>query len=291
VIAAAAIVAAALALIAIERRWPYDAQPLWRAGLFLDLVWYGLVQSYVLSLPIAWLVRPLAGPGWVSDWPVWAQIALFVVLHDLYIYWFHRWQHSNRWLWRIHEAHHSARQVDWVSGARSHALEILVNQTIEVAVMVWLGATPDVILAKGAVSVISGMWIHANTRLHLGPLRYLVNGPEQHRWHHAIDYPEPGRNFATKLAIWDHLFGTAYLPPRKPAGYGLGDDRYPRGFVAQQLYAFRRSERASRGLQNSLTAEKTVADRPARAGAAPETRARARRRRGTPRRRASARPA
>ena len=62
-----------------------------------------------------------------------------------------------------------------------------------------------------------------------------------HRWHHARDYLEGGRNFGTKLAIWDWLFGTAYRPAAKPDGYGL-DTRFPRGYVAQHLYAFRRFE-------------------------------------------------
>jgi len=60
-----------------------------------------------------------------------------------------------------------------------------------------------------------------------------------HRWHHAIDYPNKGSNYGTKFAFWDWLFGTAYLPPRKPAGYGL-DTPFPPGYVAQHLYAFRR---------------------------------------------------
>jgi sterol desaturase/sphingolipid hydroxylase (fatty acid hydroxylase superfamily) len=94
-------------------------------------------------------------------------------------------------------------------------------------------------LCKGAISIVSGMWIHANVDLSTGWLRRVVNGPELHRWHHAIDYAPPGNNFGTKLAIWDHLFGTADLPARKPAGYGLADP-FPTGFIAQQAHAFRR---------------------------------------------------
>jgi sterol desaturase/sphingolipid hydroxylase (fatty acid hydroxylase superfamily) len=85
----------------------------------------------------------------VSAWPVWLQVAFFLVVHDLYIYGFHRWQHSSPVLWRLHEAHHSMRQIDWLAGARSHAFEILVNQTVEFAPMVLLGAPPEVPLIKG----------------------------------------------------------------------------------------------------------------------------------------------
>lgn len=245
------IVGGALVIIALERAFPYDRQRLWRRGLAVDLIGYALVQSAVLAVVIRGLVGWIddathaSSHGLVSPWPFWVQVALFVVTHDLYIYWFHRWQHSNRWLWRLHEAHHSAREIDWIAGSRSHALEIVINQTIEVAAMVLLGAKADVMLCKGAISVVSGMWIHANIDLgRPGWWRYLINGPAMHRWHHAIDYVPPGRNFATKLAIWDHVFGTADLPARKPAGYGLTDP-FPAGFLAQQAHAFRREPPAA----------------------------------------------
>jgi sterol desaturase/sphingolipid hydroxylase (fatty acid hydroxylase superfamily) len=247
--APAIIVGGALVIIALEGRWPYDPQRFWRRGLGVDLIGYALVQSAVLSVVIQGLVRGLdavtgastaaSGHGLVSGWPFAAQLALFVVTHDFYIYWFHRAQHNVPWLWRLHEAHHSAREVDWIAGSRSHALEIVINQTIEVAAMVLLGASTDVMLYKGAVSVVWGMWIHANVDVRTGWLQRIVNGPELHRWHHAIDYAPPGRNYGTKFAFWDYLFGTADRRPGKPAGYGLADP-FPDGFLAQQAHAFRR---------------------------------------------------
>ena len=239
-------VAGALAIIVLERLRPYDRQRFWRRGLGVDLIGYALIQSAVLSVVIHGVVRALtAAPGaaqlaslrLVAGWPLAAQLALFIVSHDLYIYWFHRAQHRVPLLWRLHEAHHSAREVDWIAGSRSHALEIVINQTIEVAAMVMLGASTDVMLCKGAMSIVWGMWIHANVDVR--PRSRLINGPAQHRWHHAIDYAPPGKNFGTKLAIWDYLFRPVDRPARKPTGYGLTDP-FPDGFVAQQAHAFRR---------------------------------------------------
>lgn len=239
ILAPLVIVGGALVIIGLERWRPYDrGQRLVRAGLFTDLVLYGLVQSYVLGLVIASGMRQLSPYGLVSSWPFAVQVAFFVVTHDLYIYGFHRAQHANRWLWRLHEAHHSAKDVDWIAGARSHALEILINQSVEFGAMILLGADPDVILCKGAISTVWGMWIHANVDARTGPLQYVLNGPEMHRWHHAIDYPGDGSNYGTKLAIWDWLFGTAYRPAKRPAGYGLAAS-FPSGYFAQLMHAFR----------------------------------------------------
>ena len=239
------IVVSAWTIIGLERLFPYDkGQRLFREGWFTDFFWYTLVQSYVLGLVIGALIRWIDGTtgasrlGLVTGWPWWGQLAFFLVVHDLYIYWFHRAQHRFPVLWRLHEAHHSVRDVDWLAGSRSHALEILINQTVEVLPIVLLGAPPEMALIKGTVDAVWGMFIHSNIDVRLGWLQRVVNGPEMHRWHHSREYKGYGFNYATKLAVWDWLFGTAYLPAEKPPGYGLSE-AFPRGYFAQFVYAFR----------------------------------------------------
>jgi sterol desaturase/sphingolipid hydroxylase (fatty acid hydroxylase superfamily) len=241
------IVGAVVVFASLERVHPYDRhQPFLRDGFWTDLLGYTLLQSYLLALLIGALIRwmdeasGLSRLGLLAGWPVGAQVAFFVVTHDLYIYWFHRWQHRSPVLWRLHEAHHSNESVDWLAGARSHSLEILINQTIEFAPMLLLGAAPEVPLIKATISAVWGLWIHANIGVRSGRLQWVLNGPEAHRWHHAIDGEARDRNFATKLALWDRLFGTAYLPEgRKPRGYGLTDVAFPKGWLRQHRFAFR----------------------------------------------------
>ncbi|HTS88401.1 MAG TPA: sterol desaturase family protein [Gemmatimonadales bacterium] len=250
---AVAIVAAAATFSILERRYPYNpGQGLLRTGFWNDLVLYCFVQSYVLGLVIGRVIAAVdAHTGWsrlhlVSGWPILGQLAFFIVTHDLYIYLFHRLQHRSPLLWRLHEAHHSVENVDWLSGVRSHALEILINQTIEFAPIVLLGAAPEVAVLKGTISAIWGMFIHSNLDVRLGWWQYVLNGPEMHRWHHATDPKAHNRNFSTKLAIWDWMFGTAYFPSRdalKAKGYGLiggaFPEEFPAGYFVQQALAFR----------------------------------------------------
>lgn len=249
------IVSGALTLIALERRFPYaPKQKLFRPGLLTDLIGYGLLQSYLLGLLITGIIHYIDGSSGlsrlrlVSDWPVWFQLLFLLVTHDLYIYWFHRWQHHSDTLWRIHEAHHSVDDVDWLSGARSHSLEILVNQTIEFLPIVLLGAAPEVALMKATIDAVWGMYIHSNIDVHSGWLQRVINGPEMHRWHHSRDLPAPGKNFGTKFGFWDYFFGTAHLPTDKPERYGTNDVHYPKfgasAYLKQHLYAFRPWDKA-----------------------------------------------
>jgi sterol desaturase/sphingolipid hydroxylase (fatty acid hydroxylase superfamily) len=81
------------------------------------------------------------------------------------------------------------------------------------------------------------MYIHCNVDVHSGRLQRVINGPEMHRWHHALEIRD-GVNFATKFAFWDWMFGTAHLPAGKPVAYGIAEP-FPSGYLAQQLHAFR----------------------------------------------------
>ena len=247
------IISSALLIVILERLFPYNKdQRFLREGFFNDIALYTIAQSYILGILIfTYIIAFIDNSTGLSrlrlfaDIPVWAQLIFFTITHDIYIYWMHRWQHRNKWLWRIHEAHHSPKKVDWLSGSRSHAIEILINQTVEFLPIVLLGSPPEVIAYKGVISAVWGMYIHSNINVYTGSLQKFINGPEMHRWHHSTGKGR-NRNFATKLAVWDWVFNTAYLPAEKVDEYGL-KTHFPVNFVMQFLYAFRPYKRIKKG--------------------------------------------
>jgi len=238
-------------IIAWERISPYrKGLPFFREGLWIDLVWYTIIQSYFLKILIFdYIIAPLQHHfNWshfqfVRDWPLAVQVLFFVVVHDLYIYLFHRFQHSNKFFWRTHEAHHSGKEVDFLAGARSHVVEIIINQTIEFAPIILLGAAPEVIPIKALIDAMFGMFIHANVNVKMGKLKYFLNSPELHLWHHANYLEVFHANFGTKLSIWDYLFKTVYnpghAPGNKPENWGLGYD-YPKDYFLQHAFSVKR---------------------------------------------------
>lgn len=246
------IIAAALLIILLERIFPYnDGQKFIRKGFFNDLALYTIAQSYILGILIFSVIlkaidnaTSISRLQLLADWPVWLQLILFTVTHDFYIYWMHRWQHRNKYMWRIHEAHHTPENIDWLAGSRSHAFEILINQTVEFMPIVLLGSPPEVIAYKGVISAVWGMYIHSNINVSTGRLQFFINGPEMHRWHHDIGKGR-NRNFSTKLAVWDWLFGTSYFPENTKADkYGL-KIKFPDNFIRQFFFAFRPFKKSS----------------------------------------------
>lgn len=253
-------------------RYPYRDQKLVdRPWFWNDLVCYAVVQSAALGALIAALVLVVDDrTGWsrlhlVSGWPIAVQVIGFLVAHDLFMYGLHRLTHRLDVMWRLHEAGHSVEDVDLVSGLRSHPFEILINQTIEFGTMVFLGAAPEAIAIKGFLSLAWGIWLHHNIAIRTGWLQYIINGAEMHRWHHHPAHMHT--NFSTKFAIWDWLFGTAYLPRDRVCDrYGLDNPEFPGGWLRQSLALFRRVPRSATGLAAGVQSAHAIVDLAARAG-------------------------
>jgi len=67
-----------------------------------------------------------------------------------------------------------------------------------------------------------------------------------HIWHHAYNLPKERRfgvNFGLTLAVWDYLFGTAYIPSDgKDIKLGFpGVEKFPQKFRTQVLHGWKRS--------------------------------------------------
>ena len=79
----------------------------------------------------------------------------------------------------------------------------------------------------------------------LGPfMKKIFNSPEMHIWHHSYELPEERRygiNFGLTLAIWDYIFGTAYIPHEgRDIKLGFpGVEEFPDKFGAQVTQGFK----------------------------------------------------
>ncbi len=237
-------------MVSLERVFPYKKNvQFFREGFWLDLVWYTIIQSFFLKILIFdMIIAPsevalgVAETGYLSHWPIWALVVFFVLTHDFYIYWFHRLQHNSKLFWRTHEAHHSVEDVDWLAGSRSHAVEIIINQTIEFAPIFFLldvKTAAIVVPIKALIDATWGMYIHSNIDVKSGRLQYIINGPEMHQWHHADHEEVFYKNYATKFAFFDWIFGTGYNPDIKPIKWGL-PYKYPKDYFFQHIFSIKR---------------------------------------------------
>ncbi|MDP2363450.1 MAG: sterol desaturase family protein, partial [Ignavibacteria bacterium] len=108
IISTSLIILAAFLFVILERIFPYTKnQKVLREGFFDDFAMYTIAQNYILSILIFGVIinfidnsTGISRLQLLTNVPIWAQLIFFVVTHDLYIYWMHRWMHKNKWLWR-----------------------------------------------------------------------------------------------------------------------------------------------------------------------------------------------
>jgi sterol desaturase/sphingolipid hydroxylase (fatty acid hydroxylase superfamily) len=244
----------AVAFFVAERLWPIRTQSVKRSGFLTDVAYVPIqilmrvVVNGTLALGLASLGQRFLPPrlfGILQGRSVWLQALVLIVVLDFVFYVTHRLKHRWSWWWRLHETHHSSVELDFLSSARFHPIEKLLDRVIYLIPLLVLGVSHGAILVWASVDALSGMLIHANVRRRLGPLIYVFMGPELHRWHHARDAAGRQRNFGNTLSVFDWLCGTALLTEAEPREFGVDDPAYPvSGLGLQFLYAFR-SEAAS----------------------------------------------
>lgn len=180
------------------------------------------------------------GHGPLAALPFWGQVAAYLILADVMLYWTHRLFHGAS-LWRYHAIHHSSEHVDWTSAQRFHPVNIALHSVVVDAVLLLAGIPPEVLVMLAPFNVAMSAFVHANLDWTLGPFKYVISGPVFHRWHHT----DPGRggekNFAATFPVLDLIFGTFYMPEgQRPDAYGVDDEHFPEGFLAQLLYPFKK---------------------------------------------------
>jgi sterol desaturase/sphingolipid hydroxylase (fatty acid hydroxylase superfamily) len=180
------------------------------------------------------------GHGPLAQLPLWAQALLFLVASDFMLYWLHRLFHSGEF-WKYHAVHHSAVELDWISAARFHPVNLLLGTIGVDVILLMAGISPNVMLWVGPFNTFHSAFVHANLNWTLGPFKYVLASPVFHRWHHTMLEEGGNTNFAGSFPIWDILFGTFRMPEdRLPEGYGRDEALMPPEIVGQLAFPFRR---------------------------------------------------
>lgn len=232
-------------------------RPWWRKReLLTDLMYWFMIPMIARTARIGLLVIGAAlvfnvhgeaelvafydnGHGPLAKLPLWVQAALFLVLSDFMLYWIHRTFHRPA-LWKFHSIHHSSEDLDWISAARFHPVNLFLGSVAVDVILLLAGISPNVMIWLGPFTVFHSAFVHANLNWTLGPLKYVIATPMFHRWHHTAPDDGGETNFSGTFPVWDVLFGTFRMPEnRLPDNYGVGDSSVPAGFVDQMIHPFR----------------------------------------------------
>jgi sterol desaturase/sphingolipid hydroxylase (fatty acid hydroxylase superfamily) len=234
-----------LVFVLLERKFPLHPQKVLRKSWLIDIGYFylgAIVPAFVLMLVVYGvmsLLRPLGPLPWhaaVAGLPAFVVFGAATLLSEVAYYWAHRLTHQVPFLWRFHAIHHSAPHVDWLINTRAHPLDLSFVRAFIFVCMVVLGfgnqSPESMAIAAAVFATWMKIWayvVHANIRIRLGWLEYVVSSPHFHHWHHVKGDPAlVDKNYAATMPWVDMLFGTFYLPKNEwPKQYGIDDELAP----------------------------------------------------------------
>lgn len=238
--------------VPLERLFPKRAeQPVFRTEWREDLLYYFIssmfvqIFAYTTFAPSNFILDAIRIDGlraWVGHLPLLVQLLAIMVLTDFVQYWLHRAFHRVPFLWGFHAVHHSAKEMDWIAGARMHFFEIIILRAATATPAFVLGFSQEALQIYLLVVYVLSTLVHANLSWNFGWLERLLVTPRFHHWHHGIEKEAIDVNFAIHFPLFDKLFGTHHMPQERwPSGYGIKGHPVPQGYWKQFLHPFRRA--------------------------------------------------
>ena len=226
----------------------------WRLRGIAFFVAFFVVSS---ALPLAW--DPLLGRYRLIDatglGTAWGAL-VGLLAADLGQYLWHRFMHSNAFLWRwFHQMHHSAERID-VAGAFVFSPLDMVGFTLvgSLSLVLIVGVTAEAAVIVIGISTLLALFQHANLRTPQW-LGYIVQRPENHSVHHQRGVH--AYNYGS-LSLWDILLGTFKNPKEWEGAGGFFDgssDRVADMLLGRDIAA----EHAARTEESTSLAEGNVA--------------------------------
>ena len=162
-----------LALAVLEYRFPrrelhYPKAKRWITNYSISLLNTLFVRA-LLPLVGVGAASFAAGQGWgVLNYvglPAWLEIALFLLIFDLTIYFQHRIFHRVPFLWKLHRMHHSDPDYDVSTGNRFHPLSIIISSLIKLGLILAMGPAAVAVLMAEVLLNTTSMFNHSNLKI------------------------------------------------------------------------------------------------------------------------------
>ena len=148
-----------------------------------------------------------------------AALAAAIIGWDFIYYWNHRFMHTSRYMWAVHEVHHSSERYNLSTALRQPVADAL-GTSLPYGLLCLFGIPPEAVATARGVNLIYQFWVHTEAIDRIGRAERTLNSPSHHRVHHGSNRQYLDRNHGGILIIWDRMFGT-FEPEHERVVYGL----------------------------------------------------------------------
>ena len=179
---------------------------------------WSFASAAIYGVPAGIVAWGWQGRGWtriyadIHDRPLWwlpVSVLIYLLAHDAWFYWTHRWMHAPRPFRAMHAVHHASRPPTAWAAMSFHPWEALSGAVVIPALVF---VVPIHVAALGVVlAVMTVMGVTNHMGWEIFP-RWLVHGPAG-RWlitatHHQRHHRDYRSNYGLYFRHWDRLCGT-----------------------------------------------------------------------------------
>lgn len=179
---------------------------------------WSLASAAVYGVPAGLVAWGWREHGWTriyadaADYPLWwlpGSVLVYLLLHDGWFYWTHRWLHRPKPFRLAHAVHHASKPPTAWAAMSFHPLEAVTGAVVIPALVLLVPIHVGALLLVLAIMTLMGVTNHMGWELFP---RWLVEGGAG-RWlitasHHQRHHRDYRCNYGLYFRFWDHLCGT-----------------------------------------------------------------------------------
>ena len=179
---------------------------------------WSLASAFIYGAPAGLLAWGWQAHGWtrvyadVDAYPLWwlpASVLVYLLLHDAWFYWTHRWMHRPKPFRLAHAVHHASRPPTAGAAMSFHPLEALSGAVVIPALVFLVPIHAAMLLAVLLTMTVMGVTNHMGWELFPRTLldsragSWLITAS-----HHQRHHEEYRCNYGLYFRVWDKLCGT-----------------------------------------------------------------------------------
>ena len=204
-----------------RRKLHYTRLKRWPINLGLAAVNIAVIRLTVGAIAYQAAVSA-SGQSWgllnLLDTPNWVSIIVTLLFLDFAIYLQHIVFHKWKFLWRLHQVHHTDLDFDASTAVRFHPLEIMISMVYKVFFIYLIGADPAAVIAFEIILNGCATFNHSNVYIPHSidkKLRWILITPDMHRIHQSVIPSETDSNYGFSVSCWDRICRTYTKNPKK----------------------------------------------------------------------------
>ena len=177
---------------------------------------FAIFNTILMRIPMLFILMPVLlivtenQGGAFYDLRILNFILIFLVL-DIALYWWHRFNHTNQFLWRFHFVHHVDTHMDVSTSLRFHIGELFLSTLYKAVIIYLFSINLSEFLFYELLLVLSIQFHHSNMKLAdrtESILSKVIVTPKYHTNHHTVARRSREANYASIFTIWDKVFLT-----------------------------------------------------------------------------------